>query len=382
MKAYYNEHDPKAAAWLRELILDKQIAPGDVDERDIRDILPSDLDGYSQCHFFAGIGGWSRALRLIDWPDTKPIWTGSCPCQPFSAAGGRAGMADERHLWPAFHWLIRQCRPGVVVGEQVESAVRHGWLDLVSGDLEAEDYAVGAVVLGAHSVGRPHLRQRLWWIGCLLADSQGKDRQVSILSGQQGDPFPESGGPSGPVGVALGDTSRAGQQNPRSTPPYEAADGRARWIEQSADGDYVVGCGGSGSRVADPDGGQSRNGGLQRSRRHRQQSEDEGVVAGMAFSERIQYDRIRHEGRGWGESPNSRASDWSWLPCLDGTFRPTERGLQPLVAKLPRGVVPSGDPGLAEYANATSEARIMRLRGYGNAIVPEVAAAFLEAALA
>src|SRR3974390_1280019 len=119
--AYYNEHDPHAAQWLRNLVARGAIAPGDVDERDILDVRPSDLAGYSQHHFFAGIGVWSYALRCAGWPDDRLVWTGSCPCQPFSAAGKRAGFADERHLWPAWFWLIQQCRPCSIFGEQVAS---------------------------------------------------------------------------------------------------------------------------------------------------------------------------------------------------------------------------------------------------------------------
>lgn len=84
---YYNEFDPFAAAWLRELIKEKLIPQGDVDERSITEIQPDDLRGYTQCHFFAGIGGWSLALQLAGWPSDRPVWTGSCPCQPFSSAG-------------------------------------------------------------------------------------------------------------------------------------------------------------------------------------------------------------------------------------------------------------------------------------------------------
>jgi DNA (cytosine-5)-methyltransferase 1 len=62
MTAYYNEHDPFAAAWLRNLIAAGHIAPGDVDERSIVDVRSADLVGYRQCHFFAGIGVWSHAL--------------------------------------------------------------------------------------------------------------------------------------------------------------------------------------------------------------------------------------------------------------------------------------------------------------------------------
>ena len=130
MTAYYNEFDPKAAAWLRELIAQGHIAPGDVDERSIEDVTPNDLRGYTQCHFFAGIGGWAYALDLAGWPRDKPVWTGSCPCQPFSSAGKGSGFDDQRHLWPAWFHLINQCRPSIIIGEQVASpsALRFMWL--------------------------------------------------------------------------------------------------------------------------------------------------------------------------------------------------------------------------------------------------------------
>jgi len=164
MTAYYNENDPKAAAWLRELIADGLIAQGDVDERSIVDVKGSDLDGYRQVHLFSGIGGWSYALRFAGVADDFPIWTGSCPCQPFSGAGKRLGEKDPRHLWPEMFRLIRECRPDRVIGEQVEAAIRLGWLDGIFGDLEGEGYACGAIILGAHSVGAPHIRQRLYWM--------------------------------------------------------------------------------------------------------------------------------------------------------------------------------------------------------------------------
>jgi len=120
---YYNEYDKHAAAWLRELIAQKLIPAGEVDERSILDVQPDDLRRYTQCHFFAGIGGWAYALQLAGIPATRRLWTGSCPCQPFSTAGQQKGQEDERHLWPAFFNLIRECRPPTIFGEQVASSL-------------------------------------------------------------------------------------------------------------------------------------------------------------------------------------------------------------------------------------------------------------------
>lgn len=183
-RAYYNEHDPYAAEWLRNLIAAGHIAPGDVDERSIEDVLPADLAGYNQCHFFAGIGIWSGALRAAGWPDNRPVWTGSCPCQPFSGAGKGGGFSDERHLWPAWFHLIEQRRPPIVFGEQVASTDGLAWLDLVQADLEGTGYACGAVDLCAAGFGAPHIRQRLYWVA--YADGRQLAGQ-SILRGVERD---------------------------------------------------------------------------------------------------------------------------------------------------------------------------------------------------
>lgn len=149
---------------LRQMIADGLVAPGDVDERSITEVSPDDLKTYNQCHFFAGVGGWSLALRLANWPDDRPVWTGSAPCQPFSSAGRQKGKEDERHLFPVWLELIRQRHPASVFGEQVANAIAHGWLDDVYSGLEAEGYACGAAVLPACSVGAPHRRERLWFV--------------------------------------------------------------------------------------------------------------------------------------------------------------------------------------------------------------------------
>lgn len=171
MIAYYNEWERYSATWTRNLIAGGKIAPGHVDDRDIKDVRPEDLGGYGQCHFFAGIGTWSYALRCAGWEDEREVWTGSCPCQPFSLAGRRGGTDDARHLWPEWFRLIRECEPGVIFGEQVASDL--AWLDVVSSDLESAGYAIGAFDLCAASVGAPHIRQRLYFV----AVSSGERRR-------------------------------------------------------------------------------------------------------------------------------------------------------------------------------------------------------------
>ena len=192
MTAFYNEIDPFAAQWLRNLIDAGHIAPGVVDTRSIEDIAPDELRDYTQVHFFAGIGVWSYALRLAGWPDNRPIWTGSCPCQPFSGARKGAGVADDRHLWPAFWWHIKGNRPATVIGEQVSSSDGLDWFDHVHANLEESGYTATALDLCAAGVGAPHIRQRLYWVAHTGGDgregglSWRSDPQREMVNGQAG----------------------------------------------------------------------------------------------------------------------------------------------------------------------------------------------------
>lgn len=211
MTAYYNENNPFAAAWLKELIKAGHIAHGIVDDRSITDVKAKDLEGFIQCHFFAGIGVWSYALRQSGWPDDRPVWTGSCPCQPFSTAGKHGGIKDERHLWPEFYRLIAGAKRAAVpiFGEQVAGKAGEAWFDIVSDDLEAQGYAVGAVSAPCCCFGAPHKRQRLYWV----ADPAGGAVQQSE-SRAGGWRSPAGGGQAG----TLGDTNREGRGQAGCTP--------------------------------------------------------------------------------------------------------------------------------------------------------------------
>lgn len=237
MVAYYNEIDLHAAQHLRNLIDAGHIAPGVVDTRSIEDVTPNDLIGFNQCHFFAGIGGWSLALRRAGWSDSRPAWTASCPCQPFSAAGKGLGFADERHLWPSAHWLVGQCRPVVVFGEQSGSADANDWIDLVQADVEALGYAFGAVAFPSASVGAPHQRDRAYWV----ADTDGNGRE-GRLSGRT-DPQREAiDGQAGCGRAACGLAHANHEQRPLSMSARGYADVSRKWNKNS---EALAGCGGA-----------------------------------------------------------------------------------------------------------------------------------------
>jgi DNA (cytosine-5)-methyltransferase 1 len=333
---YYNENDPKAAAWLRELIKDGHIANGVVDERSIKDVQPHDLTEFTQCHFFAGIGGWSYALRLAGWPDDRAVWTGSCPCQPFSAAGQKGGTEDKRHLWPDFFRLIRERRPPVVFGEQVASKDGLARLDIVSADLESADYAVGAADLCAAGVQAPHIRQRLWFV----AHANGAD-------------------------------ASAERQQHGGKLRLQSANGGALRLAEST----IIGWG----KECTDDGGQPEGDSAQG---WPAGLESSGVLGELAITESEQHDRRRDARTGRGEptdgsslvnaeSEQARLTGRPWFPrgadsadwieCIDGKWRPVEPGTFPLAYGVP--------------------ARVGRLRGYGNAIVPQVAAEFVRATM-
>jgi DNA (cytosine-5)-methyltransferase 1 len=319
MPAYYNDADPAACAWLRELIAAGHLPAGEVDERSILEVEPTDLRGFAQCHFFAGIGGWPYALRLAGVAEDRSVWTGSPPCQPFSQAGQRKGQDDDRHLAPSFLRLVAACRPEFVFGEQVASAAVLGpvggaartaaegaagwaWFDALAADLEAASYAVAAADLPAASIGAPHIRQRLFF-GAVALDPGGLGDGLGARSqGRVGMPGRSDQCAARPAGLAGG--------------------------------------------LADGDGGLACHRAIQRGRQFGCEPED-GEAGGLV-------DVAEPAGT---DATDGVWRDPDWLLCRDGRWRPVEPGTFPLADGIP------GRMGL--------------LRGYGNAIVPPLAAEFV-----
>jgi DNA (cytosine-5)-methyltransferase 1 len=406
MASFYNEIEPYAAQWLRNLIKEGLIPDGEVSTTSIVDLRPSDLAGFTQCHFFAGIGGWSLALRLAGWPNDRPIWTGSCPCQPFSVAGKGAGIDDPRHLWPHFHRLIAACRPPVVMGEQVAGAAGYGWLDGVRADLAREGYASRGVDIPACAVDAPHIRQRLYWVATDLGDANM--------------PHGEGSGVSSRVYAQHAHADCGGAHSHMANASHE----RCQRVGLLRDGGSEVHetSGASEGYMAHADevgrGRWPRDGDGERDRQAREWDENHGVAArsgedrldvadtattglqsscnarelaagmgsqqpsgdsGGNYMADADYQRRREEGSAeegsWVSRGSPYTSFWSdhiWLTGADGKSRRAKPGLSLLVDGPSGGValVRAREDGTKE---THTYSRVGALRAFGNAIVAPLA---------
>ena len=375
ISAYYNEIDSKAAAWLKQLIKNGNITPGEVDERSITEVSPDDLNGFDRVHFFAGVGTWDYCLNESGWGD-EPIWTASLPCQPFSSAGKGLGKADERHLLPHFLNLVRECGPATIFGEQVASsevvgseleasfivAVQQGgfskankiakrlvaqkgftfssrWIDDLYAEMEAEGYSVWHTVLGAHSVNSPHIRQRLYWAANSVNHSG--ERSLGRIDGEA-----QSCEISNRESIAIaGESCGTGEHvRGRANGNEQRPQGRARAERTDK---FTVG--------------------------------QDGMVNGLGNAEGERFGEARQLGSRPEERFADAGADIEWIYCRDNKYRPVKPGIFPLVDGITRGMVHSSDPSEPINANATQEARAIRLKGYGNAIQAQTAIAFITA---
>ena len=433
MSILYTDHDEKVCAWLRELVEAGELPMGEVWCRDMTTVSAEEVSHFTQRHWCCGIGGWPLALKMAGWPEDMPVDTASVPCQPFSCAGQRKGQDDERHLWPVFYRLVLDLRPPVIFGEQVASSDVIGkaggvasktpgrvWIDGVQSNMEEAGYAFGFALLGAHSVGAPHRRQRLYWVadmqrtgleghagderdghesgreranaaghaaaGCAtgeLADAAHTDRRSGDIGaqagvGQDGARRRGLGGGGGASGVANAEHAERG--------PLKSKHERHGNVERRETASWLGACGASdglgyttGRRCGERrDAAQPGRGG----------HADRAGWAGDNYAGGVGHSASNNERRQRESGPLMRRtgaagrpgpwSDFDILPCRDGKARHVESGVAPLVAGLPRGMVPSGDPS-REEAQASAEARMMRLRGYGNAICAPLAAEFIGA---
>lgn len=366
MTAWYNEPDPFAANTLRNLIAAGHIAPGVVDTRDIREVEAYELAEFTQCHWFAGCGVWSYALRRAGWRDDEPIWSGSCPCPPFSQAGpgqtcprcgsrhnichprktghfvclscGCDRLADDRHLYPEFARIIRDGKPSIVIGEQVASSDGRIWLAAVSADMETMGYAVAGADLCSAGFDGAHIRQRNYFVG-LADDDERPGTQGCSLGRGSGDRSHALERP-GPGSGRFFERLANNNNNPRSQGWGECWDG--------ADECFARPLGLAGG-LEHSNGGQSST-----------KSGNAGEMCGLSETQREPEHGAALSLRGSGisatDAPMLGRTPVDWLYCRDGKWRAVEPGTFPLVDAAP--------------------ARVGRLRMYGNALDAETATEF------
>lgn len=140
------------------------------------------------------------------WRGRIDILTGGFPCQPFSVAGQRKGANDNRYLWPHMLRAIREIRPTWVIGENVAgilTMVQPGEevevgsqatlfgednrkrvllqqeyvVETICKDLEREGYSVQPMLIPACAVGAPHRRDRVWFVARRLQDDCNEARE-------------------------------------------------------------------------------------------------------------------------------------------------------------------------------------------------------------
>ena len=365
--AYYNEIEPYAVEWLRNLIKQGHIADGVVDDRSISDVRPDELQEFTQCHFFAGIGAWSLALRNAGWRDDRPVWTGSCPCQPFSVAGTRKGATDDRHLFPHWLHLIEELRPPTIFGEQVASKDGLGWIDTVQADLEGTGYACGGFDLCSAGFGAPHIRQRLWFV----ADTDHPRLQGRVQGGSH-PRWKDQYRHSGCDGTVSGDGVAHTVSEQRDQGLQSVPRGSAERVGSDSKSDLGMG-------DTDIHDGRHGDSTVSSEREARLEHGSPSTVSGMAHTQSIGSRELRVGSEEEGRSSGGRAQsdgdlstsdhlstdavksfwrDADWLNCRDGKWRAVEPCTFPLANGVPN--------------------RVGRLRAYGNAITPQVAQGLIE----
>tara|TARA_R100001443_G_scaffold7221_1_gene16422 strand:- start:255 stop:1244 length:990 start_codon:yes stop_codon:yes gene_type:complete len=290
---------------------------------------------------FCDIEPWSRKVLRKHWPDVPiaedvkelandpdglvpdcDILTAGYPCQPFSVASpNRRGTKDDRHIWPEIFTIIKRKRPTFCVFENVYGHISMG-IDEVLSDLERENYATRPFVIPAVACDAPHRRDRVWIISRIVENTRYRTGRHKWVAETGQDPsrkwaaHTNQASGSGKQFETMADTQSV------RTRKYRHASKTEGFTESSATQPH-----GSSADVADTSGQR-----LQGSKRLRENEKEVGERRESANGSASQRS---NDGRGQANL---------WLP-------------EPPVGRVAHGI----------------PRRVDRLRGLGNAIVPQIA---------
>lgn len=254
----------------------------------------------------------------VDWWRAEPrpavdLVCGGFPCQGHSVAGLRRGIGDERWGWPWYREVVQAVNPPWVLIENVPNLVGTGLVDVLR-DLAGLGFDVWWGCVPAAAVGAPHLRWRLFVVAAHPERVELR-HQPGWLSGADGT-GPADVGHDGTTWALAHAEGLSGELWPATRQRPGRPAGRSRPLN-----------------VASAD----RTGRRQRRR----------AVAVSASQPPVE---CRREGMAntYGQSPGGSSVPW---PERD------HWATEPDVGRVAHGV-----PG-----------RVDRLRGLGNAVVPQVA---------
>lgn len=264
-----------------------------------------------------------RQLKGSDIDGTIDVICGGYPCQPFSTAGKRLGKEDDRHLWPEFARLVEELRPVWVIGENVAGHVSMG-LDSVLSDLEALGYAARPFIIPACAVDAKHRRARVWTIAARNDADSNSER-----------PHRE-------------EINQFGSREP--------VDGQERVSGQICE--VLAGRGDTSNRQAEIVANATQ---LQRngSGEHRKQGERQVPESGECCGSRTLADATSERQQGQGE------------PIVTSNRAPQSQGQADNAFAISESAKWSVEPAVGRVANGIPD-RVDRLKGLGNAVVPEI----------
>jgi DNA (cytosine-5)-methyltransferase 1 len=302
-----------------------------------------------------------------DGIESPEIITGGFPCQPFSVAGSRKGTDDNRHLWPEMFRIIKEFKPRWIIGENVRGivSIQDGLVfETVCTDLESEGYEVQTFNIPAVGVGAPHKRERIWIVAnsrCSVRREQSSRNSESIRSGtfketERSTDTSEITRPSERTEtMADTESKRTGENNERLRSGTSGVSGRQGTIRIQED---VANTNESISRERQIFGNPNDKGrGASETRRESLQPEDrqtrtDNLGSGSEVMANTNSERQQEQCR-----PKSIQEEGNELECSSSQSGGNFWDIEPDVGRVVNGL-----PG-----------RVHRLKGLGNAIVPQIA---------